>query len=105
SVQVLLQSRCNNYSKDLIDITANTIVNDNIDLCVCYVQKTCIDRAIEELDIKLKDEYEIRKTRPNGRPYFDPKVLQFQNDRLAEPIRLHCGPTPLSKLIVYEEIS
>src|SRR5699024_6072758 len=70
SIQVLLQSKCKNFAKELIDITATTIVNDNIDLCVCYVQKTCMDRAIDELDTKLKVEYEIRRNPPDGLPYF-----------------------------------
>ncbi|KPL94018.1 CCR4-NOT transcription complex subunit 1-like protein 1, partial [Sarcoptes scabiei] len=50
-----------NVSKDIIDSTVTTLINDNLELCVCFVQKICIERGLEELDKKLKPEYEMRQ--------------------------------------------
>ncbi len=54
----LLQSKCKNISKEIIDSTASTLINDNIDLCVCFVQKTCIERGLEEMEKKMKADFE-----------------------------------------------
>nr|XP_027201805.1 CCR4-NOT transcription complex subunit 1-like [Dermatophagoides pteronyssinus] len=48
-------------TKELIDSTIQTLINDNLELCVCFVQKTCIERAIEELDKRMKPDFEARQ--------------------------------------------
>ncbi|KAH7642406.1 ccr4-not transcription complex subunit 1-like protein [Dermatophagoides farinae] len=50
-----------NVTKELIDSTIQRLINDNLELCVCFVQKTCIERAIEELDKRMKPDFEARQ--------------------------------------------
>ena len=94
-----------NISKDLIEATAHTIATDNIDLCTCFIQKTAIEKALTELDRKMKSEYEIRRAaRAEGRRYCDPTVLTYQAERMPEAIRLKVGPVTPQQMNVYEEL-
>lgn len=107
AVHKFLQSKfkiSSKESKELIDITATTIVNDNIDLCILFVQRKCFERAVEELDARFKVEYELRRNRSESVPYYDTVALAIQNERLPEQIRNKCGPTPPNKMQVYDQI-
>ncbi|XP_054165262.1 CCR4-NOT transcription complex subunit 1-like [Oppia nitens] len=97
-------NRCQ-VSKELIEATAHTIATDNIDLCCCFIQKTAIEKALIELDRKLKTEYEMRRAaRAEGRRYCDPAVLTYQAERMPEAIRLKVGPVTQQQMNVYEEL-
>lgn len=85
SLQNLLTSKCGNISKGMIDSTVEAIVAENIELCVCFVQKTCVEKGIDELDKKLKPEIELRQ---NDNAHFASKV----------------SPLSLSQILVYEEM-
>ncbi|OTF70388.1 CCR4-NOT transcription complex subunit 1-like protein, partial [Euroglyphus maynei] len=61
SLHNYFQSKPMNGTKELIDSTIQTLINDNLELCVCFVQKTCIERAIEELDKRMKPDFEARQ--------------------------------------------
>ncbi|RWS10080.1 CCR4-NOT transcription complex subunit 1-like protein, partial [Dinothrombium tinctorium] len=94
-----------NITKELIEATANTIANDNIDLACCFIQKTAIEKAIPELDKRLAQEYELRrKARAEGRRYCDPGVLTYQAERMPEAIRLKVGSVTPQQFQVYEEL-
>lgn len=79
SLQTLFTSKCINVSKELIDSTVSTIISDNIALCVCFVQKTCIERAIVELDKKLKPDMEVRSNENSQIPNKEMQTLQMKH--------------------------
>ena len=45
---------------ELIDYTARHVANDNVELACAFIQKKAIEKAVPELDKKLKDEFEVR---------------------------------------------
>ena len=94
-----------NQGKDLIEVTANTIAAENIDLAVCYIQKAAIEKAIVELDKRLAPEYENRKrARQEGRRYLDNAVLNYQVERMPEKVRLKAGSVTPQQFQIYEEL-
>lgn len=95
----------NGVSKELIEETAVAIANNNINLAVCFIQKTAIEKAIPELDKRLAPEYEIRRNaRLEGRRYCDTNSLKYQAERMPEAIRLKVGSVPPHQFAVYEDI-
>ena len=94
-----------NQSKDLIEVTANTIAAENIDLAVCYIQKAAIEKAVVELDKRLAPEYESRKrARQEGRRYLDNAALNYQVERMPEKVRLKAGSVTPQQFQIYEEL-
>lgn len=92
-------------SKDLFEVTAQSIASENIDLAVCFVQKAAIEKAISELDKRLQPEYELRrKARAENRRYFDANSLNYQAERMPEKIRLRAGSVSSSQFQIYEEL-
>lgn len=90
--------------KDQIEMAANMIANDNVELVCAFIQKWAIEKAIPEIDKALFSEYEHRKiARQDGRPYCDHNVLTYQAERIPAPIRLKVGPVQPSQLAVFEE--
>jgi CCR4-NOT transcription complex subunit 1 len=90
--------------KDMIAQACATIVQDNIELCMCFLQKNAIHKAITELEKKLQPELEIRqKARNEGRSHYDASVLVYQNERMPESIRIKIGSLNQQQFSVYEE--
>lgn len=60
SLHAFFQSKIN-ASKEIIDSTISTLINENIKICVFFVQKICMERAIEEFDKRIKPEFNARQ--------------------------------------------
>lgn len=90
--------------KDQMEMAANMIANDNVELVCSFIQKWAIEKAIPEIDKALVNEYEHRKmARQEGRQFCDHNVLTYQAERIPTQIRLKVGPVPPSQLAVFEE--
>ena len=60
---------------------------DNLELCVAFIQKTAIEKALAEIERKLTTEFELRRhARNENRRYCDPKVLTYQVSWKLSPI-------------------
>lgn len=90
--------------KDQIDMAANMIAQDNVELVCSFIQKWAIEKAIPEIDKALNTEFEVRKmARQEGRSFCDHTVLAYQAERIPMQIRLKVGSVPANQLAVYEE--
>lgn len=91
--------------KEMIETAAHAVASENIDLAVCFIQKTAVEKAKIELDKRLTPEYESRKrARAEGRRFCDPATLTYQAERMPEAIRLKVGSVPTHQFHVYEDI-
>lgn len=94
-----------NAPKEMIETAAHAVASENIDLAVCFIQKTAVEKAKIELDKRLAPEYESRKrARAEGRRFCDPATLTYQAERMPEAIRLKVGSVPAHQFHVYEDI-
>lgn len=90
--------------KDQIDMAANMIATDNVELVCAYIQKWAIEKAIPEIDKSLMTDYEVRKmARQEGRTFCDHTVLAYQAERIPMQIRLKVGSVSQNQLSVYDE--
>lgn len=90
--------------KDQIEMAANMIANDNVELVCAFIQKWAIEKAIPEVDKALANEFDHRKmARQEGRQFCDHNVLTYQAERIPAQIRLKVGPVQSSQLAVFEE--
>ena len=81
-----------NAYKDLINQTCGVIVQDNIELCMCFLQKIAIKKSILKLERKLQAEFESRlRSRTEGRIHCDQSVLSYHNEKLPDMIKLRVG--------------
>lgn len=72
-----------------VEMTVSVIANDNVELACAFIQKKAIEKAIVEIDKKLKDEFDLRlRARKEGRRYCDTVALTYQAERMPDPIRL-----------------
>ncbi len=56
-----------------IDVTVSVVANDNVELACAFIQKKAIEKALPDIDAKLKPEFEARAfARKEGRRYCDP---------------------------------
>jgi CCR4-NOT transcription complex subunit 1 len=102
-VQPIEPSLANTF-KEMINQACSIIVQDNIELCICFLQKIAMQRAILELEHRLKPEFETRlRSKVEGRAHYDSSVLAFQNEKIPEMIRLRVGSVNLVQFSVYEE--
>ncbi len=93
-----------NAYKDLIIQACSLLVQDNIELCMCFLQKIAIQRSIMELERKLQNEFETRqRSKADGRLHYDPAVYSYHNDKMPEMIRLRVGSISPAQFSVYEE--
>ena len=93
-----------NVSKEVLEQLAHQIAVDNHELCVAFIQKTAIEKALAEIERKLTTEFELRRhARNENRRYCDPKVLTYQAERMPEQLRLKVGTVTSRQMIVYEE--
>ncbi|XP_055890770.1 CCR4-NOT transcription complex subunit 1-like isoform X2 [Biomphalaria glabrata] len=89
-----------------IEDSAVILANDNVEICANYIQKLAVERVGGEMDKKLAPEYEARKiTRQEGRRYYDPQVLTYQNDRVPDQISLKVGSITSQQMAVYDEFA
>lgn len=96
----------NAQQKEQLEQVAQTIANDNLELCCVFIQKTAVERALHETDKRLATEYELRKhARSENRRYCDPFVLTYQAERMPEQIRLKVGGVTAAQMTVYEEFA
>ena len=75
--------------QEAIEMTVTVIANDNVELACAFIQKKAIEKAILEVDKRLKIEFEQRLlAKKEGRMYCDQGALNYQADRMPEPIKL-----------------
>lgn len=87
-------------------MTVNVVANDNVELGCAFIQKRAIDRAVAEIDKRLKSEYEVRIiARKEGRPYFDAVAASYQAERIPEKVRLKVGGPSPQQNSVYDEFA
>lgn len=92
--------------KELIDQAANIVAADNMELACAFIQKTAVEKAIPEIDKRLMTEYDLRKlARQENRRYCDPVALNYQMERMPDPIRVKIGPISSQQMAVYEEFA
>ncbi len=93
-----------NAYKDLIIQACSMLVQDNIELCMCFLQKIAIQRSIMELERKLQQEFETRqRSKADGRLHYDPNVFAYHTEKMPEMIRLRVGSISPQQFSVYEE--
>eukprot|EP00096_Caligus_rogercresseyi_P006991 TRINITY_DN2417_c0_g1_i1.p1 TRINITY_DN2417_c0_g1~~TRINITY_DN2417_c0_g1_i1.p1 ORF type:complete len:1930 (-),score=640.60 TRINITY_DN2417_c0_g1_i1:677-5986(-) len=91
---------------EAIEMTVSVIANDNVELACAFIQKKAIEKAIPEIDKRLKGEYDNRiLARKEGRRYWDGSALAYQAERMPEMIRLKVGPVSQQQNAVYEEFA
>jgi CCR4-NOT transcription complex subunit 1 len=90
--------------QEAIDTTVERVASDNVELACAFIQRKAIDKAIVEIDTRLKPEYEARAmARKEGRRHCDQDAASYQTNRMPETIRVKPGaPTPQQRA-VYEE--
>jgi CCR4-NOT transcription complex subunit 1 len=99
-----LNAELANAYKDLINQACGIIVQDNIELCMCFLQKNAIHRSIMELERKLQLEFETRlRSRTEGRIHYEPSILNYHNEKMPEMIKLRVGSISPQQFSVYEE--
>jgi CCR4-NOT transcription complex subunit 1 len=98
------QSVLANAYIDLIIQACSMLVQDNIELCMCFLQKIAIQRSIMELERKLQQEFETRqRSKVDGRLHYDPNVFAYHTEKMPEMIRLRVGSISPQQFSVYEE--
>lgn len=105
-IKTLFVAALPSVQKDMIEISASQLSNENTELACVFIQKTAMEKATQEIDKLLSGDYEARKqARQEGRRYYDTAVLTYQRDRLPETIRLKVGSPLSQQLAVYEEFA
>ena len=99
-----LEAPLANAYKDLIAQACTTIVADNVELCMCYLQKFAIQKSIIELEKKLQNEFEARqRSRAEGRVHYEVSVFNYHNEKMPEMLKLRVGSVSPQQFLVYEE--
>lgn len=90
--------------KELVELAANQIASDNVELVCAFIQKSAIEKCQPEIDKLMQNDYDMRKqARQEGRRYCDPHALTYQAERMPEALRLKVGAVSATDLTVYEE--
>ncbi|XP_077294792.1 CCR4-NOT transcription complex subunit 1 isoform X2 [Arctopsyche grandis] len=96
----------NAQQKEIMETAASVLANDNMELVCAFIQKTSAEKALPELDKRLMNDYELRKSaRGENRRYYDTSVLNYHNERMPDRIRLKVGGASESQMAVYEEFA
>lgn len=91
---------------EAIEMTVSVIANDNVELACAFIQKKAIEKALPEIDKRLKGEYDVRiQARKEGRRYYDAPSLAYQAERMPEMIRLKVGAVTPQQNAVYDEFA
>ena len=103
---VTLGRNMTQQQQEAIEMTVTVIANDNVELACAFIQKKAIEKAILEVDKRLKLEFEQRLlAKKEGRRYCDPVALSYQADRMPEQIKLKVGGANLQQSVVYDEFA
>jgi len=90
----------------MIEQAVTVIAQENMELACVFIQKTAVEKSLQEIEKRLATDYEVRKqAKMEGRRYCDPTMLTYQMDRIPEPIRVKPATTGSMQLGVYEEFS
>ena len=101
---VQLLSRASPAQVEQVEQIAANVAQMNVGIARAFVQKTAAEKAVLEMDKRLKQDYEARKmARTEGRRYCDSHVLTYQAERMPEQIRLKVGRVTPKQMAVYEE--
>lgn len=101
--QSLDQTLANTY-KEIIHQACSVIVQDNIELCMCFLQKIAIQRSIMELERKLLPDFETRqRARVDGRVHYESSVFNYHAEKMPDMIKLRVGSVSPQQFSVYEE--
>lgn len=93
-----------NTYKDIIHQACSVIVQDNIELCMCFLQKIAIQRSIMELERKLFPDFETRqRARVDGRVHYESSVFNYHAEKMPEMIKLKVGSVSPQQFSIYEE--
>jgi CCR4-NOT transcription complex subunit 1 len=91
---------------EAIETTVTVIANDNVELACAFIQKKAIEKAILEVDKRLKMEYEQRLVaKKEGRRYYDQVAMTYQQERMPEHIKLKVGGASSQQSAVYDEFA
>ena len=103
---MLTIGRANPAQAEQINVTVECVATDNVELACAFVQKKAVDKALQEIDLRLQSEFNNRvHARKEGRRYCDPTALTYQAERMPEPIRLQVGGASPKANTVYEEFA
>jgi len=91
---------------EAIETTVTVIASDNVELACAFIQKKAIEKAILEVDKRLKMEYEQRLVaKKEGRRYYDQVAMTYQQERMPEHIKLKVGGASSQQSAVYDEFA
>uniref|UniRef100_A0A158R661 CCR4-NOT transcription complex subunit 1 n=1 Tax=Syphacia muris TaxID=451379 RepID=A0A158R661_9BILA len=85
----------------MIEEAALTITEENIELATNFIVKSACEKAIPEMDKRLKGEYAIRKQADPKQRYFD-SVALAKIQQLPEKIRIQVGVITPQQMAVYD---
>merc|ERR1719225_625038 len=103
---VTLGRNMTQQQQEAIEMTVTVIANDNVELACAFIQKKAIEKAILEVDKRLKAEFEQRLiAKKEGRRYCDPVAMTYQQERMPEHIKLKVGGATEQQSAVYEEFA
>jgi CCR4-NOT transcription complex subunit 1 len=106
SIKSMFMNALSPAQKDMVEIAAGQLAADNTELACVFIQKSAMEKAVQEIDKLLAQDYDIRKqARQEGRRYYDTTVLSYQAERLPESIRLKVGAVTPQQLAVYDEFA
>lgn len=75
--------------KDMVEQASSLIATENMEIACAFMQKTAVEKSLLEIDKRLAPEYEARKqAKLEGRRFCDPQMLNYQAERMPEPIRV-----------------
>ncbi len=85
---VTLGRNLSQQQQEAIEMTVAVVGNDNVELACAFIQKKAIEKAVPEIDARLKAEYESRAfARKEGRRFCDAVALTYQAERMPEQVR------------------
>ena len=88
-----------------VEECARRIVDDSLPAVLAFVQAKTMEIAAAEMEKQLGPEYEVRRlARNEGRHYCSHQTLQYQAERMPEPLRLKVGSVLPHQICAYEEL-
>ena len=92
--------------REAIEMTGTMVARDNVELACAFIQKKAVEKALPEIDKRLKVEFDSRVlARKEGRRYVDPLALNYQSSQMPDAIRLKVGAVPAHQAAVYDEFA
>lgn len=92
--------------KEVMETAATILASENMELVCAFIQKTSAEKALAELDKRLMNDYEMRKSaRIENRRHFDNSVMNYHSERMPERLRLKVSHISDTQMTVYEEFA